>query len=359
MAGVTLVVRPKGTGVVHDLRGRVLVTGGAGFIGSALVWELNRSGFDDIVIADVLDRSEKWRNLAALRFHDYLEAADLLARVERDSGTLDEFGTILHLGACSSTTETDSAYLMRNNYGFTKTLAEAAGDRGVRFVYASSAATYGGLEHDLAESRSLTSLRPLNMYALSKHRFDLYAERTGMFDQIAGLKYFNVYGPNEQHKGEMRSVVSKAFDQIRSDGTVKLFKSYRSDYADGHQQRDFLYVKDAVNITLAIAANPRATGIFNVGSGEAKTWIDLATAVFAALGKAPSIQFVDMPETLRPKYQYHTCARIERLAPAGFRDPLHSLEEGVADYVQRYLVDNRHLDPAVPEPNAAPARPAG
>jgi ADP-L-glycero-D-manno-heptose 6-epimerase len=359
VAGVTFVGARKETDVDYDIRGRVLVTGGAGFIGSALVWELNRQGFDDIVIADVLDRSEKWRNLVPLRFHDYLEAADLLAMVERDDTVLDEYALILHLGACSSTTETDAAYLMRNNYGFTKTLAEAAIARGVRFVYASSAATYGGLEHDLSESRPLVSLRPLNMYALSKQRFDLYAERTGILDRIVGLKYFNIYGPNERHKDDMRSVVSKAFDQIRGGSVVRLFKSYRPDFADGQQQRDFLYVKDAVKMTLTVATNPGAVGIFNVGSGEARTWLDLARAVFAALGKPPAIEFVDMPDTLKAKYQYHTRARTERLAEAGFRDPLHSLEDGVADYVQRYLVDDRYLDPAVPEPGGSSAGAAG
>jgi ADP-L-glycero-D-manno-heptose 6-epimerase len=339
--------------VSHELHGRVLVTGGAGFIGSALVWELNRRGMEDVVVADVLDRTEKWKNLAPLRILDYVEAADLLAAVERNPSCLGDYATILHLGACSSTTETDSAYLMRNNYGFTKTLAEAAIGRGVRFVYASSAATYGALENDLSESRPLESLRPLNMYAYSKHLFDLYAQRTGMLDRITGLKYFNVYGPNEWHKGDMRSVVAKSYDQIRAGGGVSLFRSYRPDFADGKQRRDSIYVKDAVKMTLALAANPAATGIFNLGSGESRTWLDLATAVFAALGRPPQIAFVDMPDTLRPKYQYLTEARIDRLRDAGFADSLTSLEDGVADYVQRYLVDERHLDPAVPEPSGA------
>ncbi|MGH7756148.1 MAG: NAD-dependent epimerase/dehydratase family protein, partial [Vulcanimicrobiaceae bacterium] len=206
------------------LEAPILVTGGAGFIGSALVWELNRAGCDDIVVCDVLDRSEKWKNIAPLRIRDYLDAADLAGHVASNASCLDEFRTIVHLGACSSTTETDSAYLMRNNYGYTKMLAEAAVARGVRFVYASSAATYGALEHDLAESRSLHSLRPLNMYAYSKHLFDCYAQRSGLAEQIAGVKYFNVYGPNEAHKGDMRSVVAKAYEQIRAGGTVRLFK---------------------------------------------------------------------------------------------------------------------------------------
>jgi ADP-L-glycero-D-manno-heptose 6-epimerase len=336
--------------VDYDLRGRVLVTGGAGFIGSALVWELNRHGFDDVVVADVLDQSEKWMNLVPLRFRDYVAAEDLLAAVERDAPSLDEFGTIVHLGACSSTTETDAAYLMRNNYAYTRTLADAASARGIRFVYASSAATYGALETDLSESRPLGSLRPLNMYAYSKHLFDLYAERTGLLTRIAGLKYFNVYGPNERHKGDMRSVVAKAYDQIRTDGIVRLFRSHRPEFGDGEQKRDFLYVKDAVRMTLAIAANPKAAGLFNLGSGAARTWLDLTRAVFKALGTEPRIEFVEMPAALREKYQYHTEATVGRLHAAGFDGGLHPLDAGVADYVQRYLTSGRHLDPAEAEP---------
>jgi ADP-L-glycero-D-manno-heptose 6-epimerase len=336
--------------VDHDVPGRLLLTGGSGFIGSALLWELNRRGFDDVVVADVLDRSEKWKNLVPLRFRDYLDAYELLARVERDPAFLSGFGSVVHLGACSATTETDAAFLMRNNYGYTKTLAEAALARDVRFVYASSAATYGALERDLSESRPLPSLRPLNMYAYSKHLFDLYAERTGMLGRIAGLKYFNVYGPNEAHKGDMRSVVAKAYDQIEKGGVVQLFRSHRAEFADGEQRRDFLYVKDAVRMTLALATNPQATGLFNIGSGTPHTWLELARAVFAALDREPRIEFVDMPESLRDKYQYHTEATTERLRSAGFDERVTSLNQGVADYVRRYLAVDSHLDPAVPEP---------
>jgi ADP-L-glycero-D-manno-heptose 6-epimerase len=335
--------------------GRTLLTGGSGFIGSAVLWELNRRGSDDVVVVDVLDRGEKWKNLVPLRFRDYFEAAQLLDMVERDAGCLDEFDLVVHLGACSSTTETDAAYLMRNNYGYTKTLAEAALARGVRFVYASSAATYGALERDLSESRPLASLRPLNMYAYSKHLFDLYAQRNGMFDRIAGLKYFNVYGPNEAHKGDMRSVVAKAYDQIVRDGIVRLFRSYRREFADGEQRRDFLYVKDAVRMTLALACNPGATGIFNVGSGAARTWVELARAVFAALDREAQIEFIDMPESLQAKYQYQTQATIDRLREATYDQRPVGLAAGVSDYVRRYLVNDARLDPAVGEPQASAA----
>jgi ADP-L-glycero-D-manno-heptose 6-epimerase len=335
--------------VGEDVHGRLLLTGGSGFIGSALLWELNRGGFDDVVVADVLDHGEKWKNLVPLRFRDYLEAADLLAAVERSAAWLDQFRTIVHLGACSSTTETDAGYLMRNNYGFTKVLAEAAVARGIRFVYASSAATYGALEEDLAESRPLDTLRPLNMYAYSKHAFDLYAERAGLASRIAGLKYFNVYGPNEAHKGDMRSVVAKAFDQIRRDGVVRLFRSYRPDFADGEQRRDFVYVKDAVRMTLAVATNTAATGLFNIGSGAAHTWLDLANGAFAALGREPHIEFVEMPAALRDKYQYATQASINRIRRAGFDGRLVRFQDGIMDYVQRYLAIDARLDPAVAE----------
>src|SRR5262245_42423607 len=235
-------------------KGLTLVTGGAGFIGSALVWALNRKGHDRILIVDRLGRSEKWRNLAPLTFHDYFEADRLESAIDR--GVLDEVRTVLHLGACSSTTESDASYLATNNFGLTKTLADWACRRDIRFVYASSAATYGALEGDLSEDVELTTLRPLNMYGYSKHLFDLYASRRGYFDRIVGLKYFNVFGPNEDHKGDMRSMVHKAFHQIRETGRVWLFRSERPEFKDGEQRRDFVYVKDAVAMTLHAAEHP-------------------------------------------------------------------------------------------------------
>jgi ADP-L-glycero-D-manno-heptose 6-epimerase len=318
-----------------------LVTGGAGFIGSALVWALNRRGDDRILVADRLDRSEKWRNLAPLRFDDYIDADALLGAIEGTA--LDRVQTVYHLGACSSTTETDAAFLMRNNYEYTKALAEWAVRRNIRFVYASSAATYGALEGDLAEDVELPSLRPLNMYAYSKHLFDLYAARRGYADRIAGLKYFNVFGPNEDHKGDMRSMVHKAFEQIRETGRVRLFKSDRPEFADGEQRRDFVYVKDAIAMTLHVGGQPGLNGLVNVGSGRAHTWLELMRAVFAALDAPPQIEFVDMPAHLRGKYQYSTCAAIDRIRRGGFTAPLTPLAEAVADYVRGYLLPNRRL----------------
>src|SRR6266436_2817481 len=216
---------------------RILVTGGAGFIGSALVWELNRRGAEDIVVCDLLGTSEKWRNLPPLRFADYLEADDLRPRLL--SGALGKFDLLLHLGACSATTERDAAYLIRNNFEFTKDLAAWSLHHGARFVYASSAATYGDGAAGMNDTEScLDRFRPLNMYGYSKHLFDLHAQRQGWLLRIVGLKYFNVFGPNEDHKGEMRSVVHKSYAQVLETGTISLFKSYRPDFADGEQKRD-------------------------------------------------------------------------------------------------------------------------
>lgn len=328
-----------------DLR-RTIVTGGAGLIGSAVVWRLNRLGQDRILIADRMDRTEKWRNLVPLKFDDYLDAGDLLNALPR----LENIDAVYHLGACSSTTETDADFLMRNNFEFTRRLAHWAVERGVRFVYASSAATYGAREDDLREDLPLSSLRPLNMYGYSKHLFDQYAERAGLLARITGLKYFNVFGPNEDHKGDMRSVVHKAFHQIRDTGKLQLFKSHRPDFEDGCQQRDFLYVKDAAAMSVFLASRPEAVGLYNLGSGAPHTWLELAHAIFAAMELEPVIEFIPMPEHLRGKYQYRTCATIAKLRAAGYDQPLTPLADAVADYVRNYLMPDLRLgdEPATP-----------
>ena len=334
---------------MHDLsRGRIVVTGGAGFIGSALVWALNLRGIDDVLVVDRLDTSEKWKNLVPLRYRDYADADDFLDRILHDGNALSGVSAIFHLGACSSTTETDAAFLMRNNYEYTKHLAHAAVEKNVRFVYASSAATYGARERDLRDDEDLDALHPLNMYAYSKHRFDLYSRDRGLAGRIAGIKYFNIFGPNEQHKGDMRSLVDKAFHQIREGGTIRLFKSHRDEYRDGEQQRDFLYVKDAVAMTLHLAERD-AFGLYNAGSGTPHTWLDLVRPIFRAMNVPEKIEFIDMPVTLRDKYQYCTCAAIERLRASGYSQPVTPLADAVDDYVRSYLIPGRRLDPRASE----------
>lgn len=331
---------------MHPRAGRpmkepILVTGAAGLIGSAIVWQLNRRGFRNIIAVDRLGTSPKWENLVPLAIADYWEAEELLERVV--GGTLQEVGTIFHLGACSSTTEQNGTYLVRNNFEYTKRLALWAVEHQTRFIYASSAATYGALERGLSEDLPLNDLRPLNRYGYSKHLFDLYAQANGLLPHIAGVKYFNVFGPNENHKGQMRSLVCKAFDQIRETGKVRLFKSYKPEFPDGGQQRDFLYVKDAADATIHLAEQPAALGLFNLGSGKPHSWLELVSHVFRAMDIEPSVEFIEMPDALREQYQYFTCADLTKLRAAGYHRPWTSLEEAIRDYVQNYLAPGSHL----------------
>lgn len=323
---------------------KILVTGGAGFIGSALVHALNASGQSNIIISDFLGTDEKFKNLVPLRYADYIEADDLRAKIEADEDYCRDFSTIFHLGACSATTEKDASYLVRNNFEYTKLLAASALRHGCRFVYASSAATYGDGSQGMDDTlEDLHQLCPLNMYGYSKHMFDCYAQRMGWLDQIVGLKYFNVFGPNEAHKADMRSLVAKSYEQIQSTGEIGLFKSYHPDYTDGNQMRDFLYVKDAVAMTLHLAATSTANGLFNLGSGQANTWNTLAEAIFAALDRKPNIRYIDMPEQLKGKYQYYTCADTSKLRSTGYNASGYSLQDAVKDYVRNYLVTGKHL----------------
>ena len=321
------------------------MTGGAGFIGSALVWALNRRGIEDIVVCDLLGADEKWRNLVPLRFADYVEGGVLRQRLAQSPAAFGKFSAVFHLGACSSTTERDASYLADNNTAFTRELAGWALAAGSRFIYASSAATYGDGGQGMDDKDpALERLRPLNMYGYSKHLFDLHARHLGWLGRIAGLKYFNVFGPNEDHKGDMRSVVCKAHRQIRDSGRVELFRSHNPKYGDGEQMRDFLYVKDAVEMTLHFAERgSSACGLYNVGSGQANTWLTLAGAIFSALGLKPDIQFIDMPESLRARYQYYTQADISKLRAGGYGRPVTPLAEAVGDYVKNYLVPGKRL----------------
>jgi ADP-L-glycero-D-manno-heptose 6-epimerase len=330
---------------MSSLDGRILVTGGAGFIGSALVWALNRRGHSDIVVTDVDRTDAKLRNLGPLKFSEFVDAAALRAGLAKDPSAFGRFSAAFHLGACSSTTEKDVAYLADNNTAYTRELAAWALAQNTRFIYASSAATYGDGNAGMDDrDENLARLHPLNPYGDSKHNFDLFAQREGWLARIVGLKYFNVFGPNEDHKGDMRSVVHKACGQIAATGRVQLFKSHRPDYRDGEQKRDFLYVKDAVDMTLHFAeGGSGAGGLFNLGSGEAHTWLELVRAVFAAMKREPRIEFIEMPLAIRDKYQYFTQANIAKLRASGFTRPITPLAEAVRDYVQNYLVPGKRL----------------
>lgn len=323
----------------------IVVTGGAGMIGSAVVHRLNQLGRSDILVVDHLAASEKWKNLVGLRFADYLEK-DVFLRLVAEGRTLEtqQIDAILHLGACSSTTELNASYLIENNFAYSKQLAGYAVANGIRFIYASSAATYGdGSEGFRDDEAGLDSLRPLNMYGYSKHLFDLWARANGLSDKIVGLKYFNVFGPNEYHKGDMRSLVLKACEQILATGGLRLFKSHRADYADGEQQRDFIYVKDAVDMTLHFLDKPQVNGLYNVGSGEANSWNRLAAAIFKALGRPERIEYIDMPPSIRETYQYHTRADTAKLRQTGYARETTTLETAVEDYVVNYLIPGRRL----------------
>jgi ADP-L-glycero-D-manno-heptose 6-epimerase len=319
----------------------IIVTGGAGFIGSALIWKLNQRNVDDIVVVDHLGTDERWRNLVPLRYMDYYDSGEFIDKLERDyfGSSID---AIFHLGACSSTTENDAGFLIENNFRYTLRLAlwwEKHPE--TRFIYASSAATYGdGSRGYMDDETKLHELRPLNMYGYSKHLFDCVAARRGWFEKIVGLKYFNVYGPNEYHKGEMRSLVNKSYVKIRDEGALSLFKSYRDGYADGEQKRDFIYIKDVLEMTLFFFDKKSTGGLFNVGSGNARTWNDLARAMFTAMNKPVRIDYIPMPEYLKPKYQYFTQANPAKLRKAGCNHSCLSLEEAVKEYILKYLAPN-------------------
>ena len=321
----------------------IVVTGGAGFIGSVIVWKLNQLGKDNIVIVDELMTGEKWKNLNGLKFTDIYHKDEFYKNVveERLPFNID---CCFHLGACSSTTEKDADYLLQNNYRFSLELAKYCMPRKSRFIYASSAATYGdgSMGYD-DNTGDLRKLRRLNMYGYSKHLFDLWIRKMGIEDKVVGLKYFNVYGPNEYHKGDMRSVVHKAFEQVMETGKVKLFKSYKNEYKDGEQKRDFIYVKDAVGMSVYFLENRDKNGIFNIGAGNARTWNDLVTGVFQAVGKPVDIEYIEMPENLKEKYQYYTEANINKFRGIGYDKKISSLEEGIEDYVKNYLMKEKYI----------------
>lgn len=316
----------------------IVVTGGAGFIGSAFVAKLNAEGHDAIVIVDELGRSEKWKNLVKLSYADYIHKDAFLAMVIGGRVPF-PVEAVVHMGACSSTTEQDADYLLENNYRYSCHLADWALAQGIRFVYASSAATYGDGSLDFSDDDGTTrTLRPINRYGYSKQLFDLRILRDGLQDRVAGIKFFNVFGPNEYHKGDMTSVVFKAFHQIRKTGKVRLFKSYKPEYGDGGQKRDFVYIKDCVETLWWLLNHREVNGIFNLGTGQARTWNDLIGAVYTALCLPTAIDYIEMPETLRGQYQYFTEAPMDKLRASGCPLTFSPLEDAVGDYIKSHLL---------------------
>jgi ADP-L-glycero-D-manno-heptose 6-epimerase len=321
-----------------------LVTGGAGFIGSNVVASLNEAGRTDVVVNDRLGTAEKWRNLAKREIADVVPPDDLARWLDGVRASGRKLDAVIHMGANSDTTARDADEVIASNFRLSLALLDWCTATRTPFVYASSAATYGdgsaGMD-DLAED--ISAWRPLNAYGWSKQVFDVHAQREGFLRQIVGLKYFNIFGPNEEHKGDMRSVVSKAWRQIEETGQVRLFKSYDPHYPDGGQKRDFLYVKDAVRMTLHLAATKKAGGLFNIGSGHAHTWLELVHPIFEALRREPRIEFIDMPEELRSQYQYFTQADVTKLKSTGYSGGVTPLRESVVDYVGQYLVPDKRF----------------
>ncbi|MFH1837250.1 MAG: ADP-glyceromanno-heptose 6-epimerase [Candidatus Omnitrophota bacterium] len=319
----------------------MILTGGAGFIGSCFLKKLNDEGIKDIIVVDHLDSSGKWRNLLGKKFTDYIQKNDFLSMIV--NGKMPAPSYVVHMGACSSTTLQDADYYLKNNYEYSKTIAEWALKNKAPFLYASSAATYGdGSEGYSDNTDRMEELKPLNMYGYSKHLFDMWVLNRGLIDKVTGLKFFNVFGPNEYHKGDMQSVICKAFPAIKKTGKMRLFKSYKEGYEDGGQKRDFVYIKDAVEVMYYLYKNPQITGIYNLGTSVARTWRDLGEAIFAALGKKAKIEYIDMPETLQDKYQYFTQADMSKLKNAGCDLTFRTLEDSIKDYV-RYLDEEKYL----------------
>ena len=320
----------------------IIVTGGAGFIGNATIWKLNQQGISDIIIADELGCHEKWRNLLDRQFIDFIHKSVFLNWLRQSQSPIE---AVIHLGACSTTTEKDADFLMENNTQFTLEVFRYCSTKGIPLIYASSAATYGNATTFSDDHTLIPHLRPNNKYGFSKHLTDCWTLRQGYHTppRWYGLKFFNVFGPGEWHKGSQTSVAFQAFHQIQASGTVKLFKSHRQDYDHGEQQRDFIYIKDVVDIIYHFLnlAQKGQNGIYNVGTGIQRSFKDLALASFAALEQAPKIDYIDMPEKIRKNYQYFTKSDITKLRRSGYKNEFYSLECGISDYLKNYLQNNR------------------
>jgi ADP-L-glycero-D-manno-heptose 6-epimerase len=321
----------------------IVVTGGTGFIGSAFIAKLNSEGVRDIVVVDSASLPHKDKLLAKKAFSNFIDKESFITALRTNTLPF-PLTAIVHMGACSSTTERNLEFLRENNIEFSKSIIQYCAERNIRCIYASSAATYGdGDEGYSDDEATLERYRPLNPYGDSKQQVDLWARDTGLLRHAVGLKFFNVYGPNEYYKGDMASIAWKAFNTINATGEFSLFRSHRPDYADGEQMRDFVYVKDCCAVMWWLLNNPTVNGIFNVGSGKAESWNTLLGAVFTAMGREPRINYIDMPESIRNQYQYFTEAPMHKLRTAGYSKPFSPLAEGVRDYVTQHLVkEDKH-----------------
>lgn len=322
----------------------IIITGAAGFIGSGLLWALNQRGRTDVIIVDDIDHEEKEHNIAPLHYEQRWGIDEFRQKLKNSQ--LDDAGieAVLHLGAISATTETDWHRLLKYNVEYTQDSIRWCADRDIHCIYASSGATYGDGSHGYSDDHELfDQLEPLNLYGKSKLLVDVWARDGGYLDQVVGLRYFNVYGPNEYHKGFMSSVITKKYEELKREGIVRLYKSYRPDIADGEQKRDFLYIKDAVEATLFFLDHPPSNGVYNIGTGTARTWNDVARAMFAAVNKPEHIEYEEMPDNVRKHYQYYTQADISKLRAAGYTKDFTSIETAIKDYLPTYLAPHKHL----------------
>jgi len=321
----------------------IILTGGAGFIGSAFLWKLNQESRKDIIIVDKLGTDDKWKNLNNKKFYDYIDADKFLDILALNK--LKKVTTIIHMGACSTTTETDADFMMENNYHYSINIAKWCVEKNIRLIYASSGATYGDGSNGYNDDfQTMEKLQPLNIYGYSKHLFDLWVYQKNLFTQFVGLKFFNVFGPNEYHKGDMKSIICKAYEQIHKIGYLKLFKSHKKGIADGEQKRDFIYIKDVIDTMYFFFQNKKSNGLFNIGTGKARSFNDLAKAIFNALNKKVKVKYIPMPEDMRSRYQYFTEANIAKLKGAGYTKDFPPLEDTISDYVNNYLSrDNSYL----------------